>query len=65
VHVDLSKWPINQLKPVQQIRQQALKAYCPNIYTVTLSVETVQDFMIKLEIKPLMHLLEVGIFFTK
>ena len=25
---------INQFKPHQQIRQQALRAYCPNVYTV-------------------------------
>ena len=30
------KWPINQLEPTQQSRQQVIKAYCPNIYTVTL-----------------------------
>ena len=33
-HVALSKWAIDQFKPVQQSRQQALKAYCPNIYCV-------------------------------
>ena len=32
VHVTLR--PINQFKPVQQSRQQALRAYCPHIYTV-------------------------------
>ena len=30
----MPKWPINQFKPVQQSRQQALRAYCPNIYSV-------------------------------
>ena len=35
VHVALPKLPISQFKPVQQSRQQALRAYCPNIYTVT------------------------------
>ena len=34
VYVPLPKWSINQFKPVQQSRQQALRAYCPNIYTV-------------------------------
>ena len=34
VHVALLKKPINQFKPVQQSRNQALKAYCPNMYTV-------------------------------
>ena len=34
LHVDLSKWPMKQLKPVQQSRQQALKVYCSNIYTI-------------------------------
>jgi hypothetical protein len=32
VHVALPKWLMNQFKPVQQSRQQALRAYCPNIY---------------------------------
>ena len=32
--------------------------YCPNASTI----ETVQDFLIKLDIKPFMHLLEIGIF---
>ena len=32
VHVALPKLAINQLKPVQQRRQQEQKAYCPNIY---------------------------------
>ena len=34
VYVVLPKQPINQFKPIQQSRQQALKAYCPNLYTV-------------------------------
>ena len=34
VHVALPKRRIKQFKPVQQSRQQALWAYCPNIYTV-------------------------------
>ena len=34
VHVTLAKQPINQFKPVQQRRDQVLRAYCPNIYTV-------------------------------
>ena len=34
VHIALPRWPINQFKPVQQSRHQALKAYCPKIYTV-------------------------------
>ena len=34
VYVALTKWPINQFKPVQQSRQQWRRAYCPNIYTV-------------------------------
>ena len=32
--VALLKGPINQLKPVQQSRQQTLRAYCSDIYTV-------------------------------
>ena len=34
LHVSLSKWPIKQFKPVQQSRQNAQRAYCPNICTV-------------------------------
>jgi hypothetical protein len=34
MHVALTKRPINQFKPVHQSRQQALRADCPNIYTV-------------------------------
>ena len=34
VHVALWKQIINQFKPVQQSRQQALRVYCRNIYTV-------------------------------
>ena len=34
MHVVLPKWPKDQFKPVQQSRQQELRAYCPNIYTV-------------------------------
>ena len=35
VDVALSKHPINQLKPVQQRRQQEQRPYCPNIYCGT------------------------------
>ena len=34
LHGTLPIWPINPFKPVQQSRQQVLRAYCPNIYTV-------------------------------
>ena len=34
VHFALPKRPINQFQPVWQSRQQVLRAYCPNIYTV-------------------------------
>ena len=34
VHVDLPIWPINRLEPLQQSRQQVLRAYWPNVYTV-------------------------------
>ena len=37
IHVVLHKQFLNQFKPVQQSRQQALKAYCTNIYTVPVS----------------------------
>ena len=29
------KWPINQFKPVQQSKQQVLRAYCHDVYTVS------------------------------
>ena len=32
--VAFPKWPINQFKPVQQSRQQELRAYSPDLYTV-------------------------------
>ena len=38
-NVALPNRPINQLKPVQQTRQQALRAYCPNVYTVIQGTE--------------------------
>ena len=38
VHTALPKWPIHQFKPVQQSRQQTLRAYCPNEYTVILDI---------------------------
>ena len=34
MHVALPKHPTNQFHPVGQSRQQALKPYCPNVYTV-------------------------------
>ena len=34
VHADLSKWPINQFKPVQQSGQKVLRTYYPNMYAV-------------------------------
>ena len=34
VHVNLSKWPINQLKPVHSSRQQLIRTYCSNVYTI-------------------------------
>ena len=33
-----------------------------NLYKLTLTVETVQDFLIKLDVKPLVHLLKISIF---
>ena len=38
VHVTLLKRPINYFKLEQQIRQQALRVYCPIIYTVVLGM---------------------------
>ena len=35
MHAALPKQPINQFKLIQQSRQQTLRAYCPDIYTVT------------------------------
>ena len=34
MHVALPERLSNQFKPVQQSRQEALRAYCPNIYTM-------------------------------
>ena len=35
-NVALPKWLTIQLKPVQQSRQEVLRAYCPNTYTLPL-----------------------------
>ena len=43
VLVALPKRPINQFKPVQQSRQKALRAYCPDIYTVILALLFISD----------------------
>ena len=37
----LPKRPINQFEPAQQSRKQALRAYCPNLYTVPTYLECV------------------------
>jgi hypothetical protein len=41
VHITLPKWPINQFKPDQQTRKQALRAYCPNIYILCADVTNI------------------------
>ena len=43
VNVAMNKLPINYFKQVMQSRQQALKAYCPNIYTAGYTVVILQD----------------------
>ena len=43
VHVVLPKRPINQFKPVQQNKRQALRANCPNIQ----SIYCAQNFFLK------------------
>ena len=39
VHVSLLKRPVNHFKPVHQSRQQMLRAYCPNFYTVPIAIK--------------------------
>ena len=48
VHDALPKWPINRFQPVWQIRQQAIRAYCPSIDTVpkTLHTNPEQEFAV-------------------
>ena len=48
VNVVLPKRPINRFQPVRQIRQQALRAYCPSIDTVpkTLHSNPEQEFAV-------------------
>ena len=41
MHPVLPERPINQFEPVQHSREKALRAYCPNIYTVKLGLEYV------------------------
>ena len=38
VHVALPKWPLNQFQPVQHARQQVPRAYCSNIYTLSMAM---------------------------
>ena len=40
LNVALPKWPIDQFISVQHCRQQVLRAYCPDIYTVPSSAKT-------------------------
>ena len=35
LHVILPKWPRKPFKPVKQSRKQLLRAYCPNIFTLS------------------------------
>ena len=46
---------------------QPLGSHCCtwNSYCCMARVESVQDFLIKLDMKPCMHLVEISIFFTK
>ena len=43
MQVTLSKGSISQLKPVQQIRQQVLKAYCSDVYMYITSIKSLLD----------------------
>ena len=38
-----SKWTIEQFKPVQQSKQQALRVYCPNVYAVVTILQTSEE----------------------
>ena len=40
----LTKPPTNQFKPVQQRSHEVLRAYCPNIYTITLDSGIFNEF---------------------
>ena len=43
MHVALPKGTINQFKLALQSRQQALRGYCPNIYTVHRTTTTLEE----------------------
>ena len=43
MHIALPKWPIKQFIPAQQSRQQALRAYCPNIHFHTVDTVLVSE----------------------
>jgi hypothetical protein len=47
MQVALPKWPIYNFEPLQQSRQQALRAYCSNTYTVL----NLTDLRIKMDSK--------------
>ena len=46
LHVALPKRPINQFRPMQEIRQPVLRGYCPNLYTVSGEELTVLLFIL-------------------
>ena len=45
VHMAVSKWPINQFEPFRKSEQQVLRAYCPNIYTVSSALFWLSSFI--------------------
>ena len=67
-HVSPDLWNLTPVKwqPCQRWQVCNLRAWIKNysflLLTMIWILETVQDFLIKLDIKPLMHLLEISIF---
>ena len=41
----VSKRPINQFEPFRKSRQQVIRAYCPNIYTVSSALFWLSSFI--------------------
>ena len=45
MQISLPKRHINQVKPVRQSKTQALRAYCPNVYTVLQGHLKIADYI--------------------
>ena len=54
VHFAKAKGPAKPVKPVQESRQQALRAYCSNVYTVDLNVGSQDGYRLYTLMNPIL-----------